>query len=81
MIQVHYSPCEYVMIAESFEISHKELYEEFRSVSRNAMLGERVSIQGLENLIRENSEIEQDFLQFMTNIYMRCLEIYGDDDQ
>lgn len=74
---VHYGPEEYVKIIESFENTYKELYDEFRLISHKAVLGDCDSIQRLEDIIRDNPDIDDDFKQVMMNVYVICLDEYG----
>jgi len=77
MNDIHYDPEKYQDIMIRFESQNKDLYRDFRYKSRKAILGDENCISELENLIRDNTEsLDEEIIQVMTNIYIKCIEIY-----
>jgi len=77
MNDIHYDPEKYQDIMIRFESQNKDLYQDFRYKCRKAILGDENCISELENLIRDNTEsIDEEIIQVMTNIYIKCIEIY-----
>ena len=57
-----------------FQTENKELYQDFRYKSRNAMLGDENCISDLENIIISNTgSLDEEIIQVMTNIYLKCI--------